>query len=201
MTRHFASLSPSCFALWPTQLEVAFARRPRGRNLDASLKRSKQTVSRTQKVTCSFWPMPAHHAPAVCPARYMPSINFNKRLQRNKRYFGFFFCHRCKLRWRSSHAYQRHYQKCSECGRKTYPNSLKVLDTKFRDYAPGEEETDGEVDQTHKGPHLQSSCQRCKKLGRPCMNEPRGEWPAIFMVISQLAAPDRYALLQAGTAA
>mmetsp|Transcript_25871 Transcript_25871/g.50548 ORF Transcript_25871/g.50548 Transcript_25871/m.50548 type:complete len:172 (+) Transcript_25871:123-638(+) len=103
---------------------------------------------------------------------YMPSINFNKRLQRNKRYFGHFHCLRCKNPWTSGNAFQRHYQKCNNCQR-TYPNKLKPLDPSFFDGELDEEE-ELDVIADKKGPHDQSACQRCKKLGKPCMSEPKG---------------------------
>jgi len=112
------------------------------------------------------------------PTSYMPSVNFNKRLERNKRYFGSFFCHRCKNSWRSGHAFQRHYQKCRQCNRRTYPNKLRALRHDLEDWdeedVPARQE-DGTLFLPSKTPHLEDRCQRCKKLGRSCVEEPAGE--------------------------
>lgn len=81
------------------------------------------------------------------------------------RYFGNFHCHRCKSSWQSGNAFKRHYQKCQQCKRRTYPNKLKPL-AKDLGLHGGE--------RSKPLPHQQELCQRCKKLGRSCENEPIG---------------------------
>lgn len=108
---------------------------------------------------------------------WMPSVNWNKRLERNKRYFGHFHCHRCGNSWRSGNAFQKHYQKCDGCKRRTYPNKLKALS---RPDGPSTGSEQPEIPERTALPHQSALCQRCIKLGKSCVQEPEGSHASVL---------------------